>query len=116
MIGLDANVLVRYLTQDGPVQSPKATAFIERTLSPENPGFISVVAIAEIVWVLQRVYAFGRDRLVEAIERILQADAFASGLGSFSDALIEALGFAAGCSYTVTFDQKALRIAGFRRL
>ena len=54
MIGLDTNVLVRYLAQDDPAQSARATEIIERRLSDENPGFVSVVAMAEMVWVLQR--------------------------------------------------------------
>jgi predicted nucleic-acid-binding protein len=45
MIGLDTNILVRYLVQDDPVQSPKATELIERQLTQQNPGFISVVAM-----------------------------------------------------------------------
>jgi predicted nucleic-acid-binding protein len=55
MIGLDTNVLVRYLTQDDPIQSPKATAIIERHLTEQNPGFVSVVAMVETAWVLDRV-------------------------------------------------------------
>ena len=131
MIGLDTNVLVRYLMQDDPVQSRQATAFIERTLSLQNPGFISVVAMVETVWVLERTYKLSRQTVSAAIERILQADVlvveqehevfaawavFASDGGSFSDALVEALGAKAGCSHTATFDRKALRIAGFERL
>ena len=54
MIGLDSNVLVRYLTQDDPIQSPKATEIIERRLTEENPGFVCIVAMAETVWVLDR--------------------------------------------------------------
>jgi predicted nucleic-acid-binding protein len=56
MIGLDTNILVRYLAQDDPVQSPKATELIERQLTEENPGFVSVVAMVETVWVLDRAY------------------------------------------------------------
>ena len=56
MIGLDTNILVRYLAQDDPVQSPKATELIERHLTEENPGFVSVVAMVETVWVLDRAY------------------------------------------------------------
>ena len=56
MIGLDSNVLVRYLTQDDPIQSPKATEIIERRLTEENPGFVCIVAMAETVWVLDRAY------------------------------------------------------------
>ena len=46
MIGLDTNVLVRYLTQDDPTQSPRATELIERRLTEGNPGFLSIVAMA----------------------------------------------------------------------
>ena len=58
MIGLDTNILVRYLAQDDPVQSAKATKIIERRLTEENPGFVSVVAMVETVWVLDRAYGF----------------------------------------------------------
>jgi predicted nucleic-acid-binding protein len=49
MIGLDTNILVRYLAQDDPVQSPKARELIEQQLTEENPGFLSVVVMAETV-------------------------------------------------------------------
>jgi predicted nucleic-acid-binding protein len=39
--------------------------------------------------------------------------ALKQGAGSFADALIGALGAKAGCSRTVTFDRKALRLPGF---
>ena len=54
MIGLGTNILVRYLAQDDPVQSPKATELIEERLTEENPGFVSVVAMVETAWVLDR--------------------------------------------------------------
>ena len=130
MIGLDTNILVRYLAQDDPVQSPKATALIERQLTEEAPGFVSVVAMAETSWVLERLYHLGDGAIAAAIERMLQTDvlvieseqevftamiALKEGRGSFADALIGALGGKAGCSHTVTFDQKALRLPGFAR-
>jgi predicted nucleic-acid-binding protein len=128
MIGLDTNILVRYLTQDDPVQSPKATELIERRLTEQDPGFISVVAMAEAVWVLERAYGLANADIAAAIERILQADALVveseqevftamialrEGHGAFADALIGALGVRAGCSRTLTFDRKALRLSGF---
>jgi predicted nucleic-acid-binding protein len=129
MIGLDTNILVRYLAQDDPVQSAKATEIIERRLTEENPGFVSVVAMVETVWVLDRAYGLGSDEIAAAIERTLQIDALVvekeqevftamialkQGKGSFADAIILALGARAGCSYTLTFDQKASRLSGFR--
>jgi antitoxin PrlF len=47
VIGLDTNVLVRYLAQDDPKQSASATRFIETRLSERSPGFISLVVLVE---------------------------------------------------------------------
>ena len=129
MIGLDTNILVRYLAQDDPIQSAKATDIIERRLTGENPGFVSAVAMVETAWVLDRAYGLGSDEIAAAIERTLQIDALVvekeqevftamialkQGRGSFADAVILALGARAGCSYTLTFDHKASRPSGLR--
>jgi predicted nucleic-acid-binding protein len=129
MIGLDTNILVRYLTQDDPIQSPKATEIFERRLTAENPGFLSVVAMVETVWVLDRAYGLAKQEVASAVERILQTEvvvveneqevftamiALKEGSGSFSDFIIAALGAKAGCSCTLTFDRKALRMSGFK--
>ena len=128
MIGLDTNILVRYLAQDDPIQSPKAREIIERRLTEEKPGFISIVAMAETVWVLERAYGLSPREIAGAVERVLQTDvliveneqevftgmiALKNGQGSFADAVIAALGARVGCSYTLTFDRKALRLPGF---
>jgi predicted nucleic-acid-binding protein len=64
MIGLDTNILVRYLTQDDPIQSPpRPTGIIERHLTEQNPGFVSVVAMVETAWVhqfLRQCYRSGK--------------------------------------------------------
>jgi predicted nucleic-acid-binding protein len=131
MIGLDTNVVVRYLTQDDPVQSSKATDLIERGLTEDDPGFVSVVAMAETAWVLERIYGLTAEEMATAIERMLEVDvlvveneqevftammAVKEGRGSFADALIGALGARVGCSHTVSFDQKALRLPAFEPL
>jgi len=128
MNGLDTNILIRYLTQDHPNQSPKATRIIERRFTREHPGFVSLVTIAETVWVLGSVYALPDREIADTVERILQADTLAvqneqqvftamvalrQGWGEFADALIAAVGAWAGCDSTLTFDKKALRLAGF---
>jgi predicted nucleic-acid-binding protein len=128
MIGIDTNILVRYLAQDDAIQSPQATQIIERRLTEEEPGFISLVTIVETVWVLDRIYGLPARKTAAAIERLLQADTLVIqneqevftammmlrvGRGSFSDALIGALGIWAGCASTFTFDRKAARIPSF---
>ena len=128
MIGLDTNILIRYLAQDDPVQSSKARGIIEDWLTEEEPGFVSVVAMVETVWVLDRSYGLAPREIAAAVERILQAEvllveneqevftamvALKQGRGSFADALIAELGTRAGCLRTLTFDHKALRFPGF---
>jgi predicted nucleic-acid-binding protein len=141
MIGLDTNVLVRYIVQSPTPPSPAsggglgrgsqvATAFIER-LSERDPGFVSVVAMTETAWVLERAYRLSAGEVAKVIERMLQAAplvveseqevftamvALKEGRGSFADALIGALGAKAGCSTTVTFDRRAVQLSGFELL
>src|SRR5258706_15138960 len=74
MIGLDTNILVRYLVQDDPVQSRQATHIIERRLSEAEPGFISLVAMVEMVWVLDRTYGVPPLEVAAAVERLLAID------------------------------------------
>src|SRR5437773_11430597 len=102
MIEFDTNILLRYLEQDDAVQSAKATEIIERRLTEENPGFVSVVAMVETVWVLVGAYGLGSDEIAAAIERTLQIHALVGekeqevftallalkrGTGSFVDAI-----------------------------
>ena len=77
MIGLDTNILVRYLVQDDPEQSARATEILERRLTEKNPGFVSVVAMVETVWVLDRAYFLTAQEIATAIERLLQVDVLA---------------------------------------
>ena len=130
MIGLDTNVLVRYLAQDDPIQSAKATQVIE-SFTEQNPGFVSIVVLADTAWVLERSYKLSNGEIAAAIERTLQTGVFLiereqevfaamaalkEGHGSFADALIGALNTRAGCTRTVTFDRKASRLPGFELL
>ena len=128
MIALDANLLLRYLTQDDPVQSPKATRVIQR-LTQEEPGFVSLVTVLEIVWVRRSIYKRTAHEIADEIEMMLAADTLEvqneqqvyqavialRRTGEFEDGLIGALGLWRGCSATLTFDDNASRrLHGFR--
>jgi predicted nucleic-acid-binding protein len=128
MTGLDTNILIRYLTQDDPIQSVKANEIFEHRLTRTNPGFVSVVVMVEAVWVLDRAYGLTGREIAPAVERLLQVEvlvieneqevftamlALKQGHGTFADALIAELGARAGCTRTLTFDQKAVRLPGF---
>ena len=126
MIGLDTNVLVRYIMQDDSRQSPKASRLIE-SLTTDAPGFVSVVSLVELGWVLSSAYGLGREQLGQAFEALLRtkeivvdrADqvlralrVFNATSADFADCLIERSAAAAGCDRTMTFDAGAAKVAG----
>ncbi|TAM51292.1 MAG: PIN domain-containing protein [Paraburkholderia sp.] len=128
MIGLDTNVLVRYFAQDDPAQSKKANSLIE-SLTVERPGYVTLVALVEVVWVLGRAYRAARDEIAQVVETLLRTKElvveasetvwqalrlFANSSADFSDCLIERAGYRAQCEHTVTFDTKAAKSAGMR--
>ena len=69
MIGLDTNVLVRYIMQDDAKQSPKATRLIE-SLTTDEPGFVSVVSVVELGWVLSSSYGLTHEQVGLAFEAL----------------------------------------------
>lgn len=130
MIGLDTNVLVRYIMQDDRRQSPIATRCIE-SLSAESPGFVTTVVLIELGWVLQTAYALDRGQLVTAFDALLRAKEiiveqaalvwkairlFQSSGADFADAMILIAAEAGGATRTVTFDRGAARRCGMQLL
>ena len=134
MIGLDTNVLARYLTQDDVRQAALASRLIENDLTIARPGFVSLVVLAELCWVLSRLYSATMDELADmisdllntpqiqverrevvqaAIRRFKQGKSRKAGL---VDALIAELASSEGCTSTVTFDKTAVRAAGMTLL
>jgi predicted nucleic-acid-binding protein len=122
LIGLDANVLVRYLTDDDPVQSPRAVQLFEDELSEDEPGFVAAVVLAEVVWVLRRRYRQSRPEIAATVQQLLGIDrlvlehpqavagavlAMTQDNIDFTDALIVGIGAGVGCAHTVTFDRRA---------
>jgi predicted nucleic-acid-binding protein len=130
MIGIDTNIIIRYLMQDDPAMGARATHIVDELLSEREPGFVSVLAVAEVVWTLRRTYRVSREKIASVIESLLASPslviereqevflamlALKDGAGEFADALIGALGTRAGCSHTLTFDRAAAaRLPGFR--
>ena len=125
MIGLDTNVLVRYVMQDDPRQSPRATRLIE-SLSADEPGFVPVVALVELVWVLSGSYGLDRTQVATVLDTLLRSkelmldraelvtqalNRYSAAGADFADALIERIAAAAGCSATMSFDAGALKVA-----
>ena len=72
MIGLDTNVVVRYLMQDDPRQSRRATQVIE-ALTVDEPAFLPIVTIVELVWVLESSYELTRTQVAQALAGLLDS-------------------------------------------
>lgn len=119
MIGLDTNILVRYLTQDDPGQSRKAAHEIEKGLRAGSQFFIADIVLCELVWVLEGAYRYNHQEIAPVLENILRTKQFRfenkdllwqslgdyrGKKGDFADHLIGQAGHKAGCSETLTFD------------
>ncbi|WP_017294037.1 PIN domain-containing protein [Geminocystis herdmanii] len=125
MIGLDTNILVRYLTQDDDKQWKQAVEIIESG----EICFIYNVVLCEVIWVLRsKSYQFTRENISNVLEIMLQCPTFAwenrsviyqslqrfkQGKADFYDYLIGAIAQQFDCTITATFDQKLKSEKGF---
>jgi predicted nucleic-acid-binding protein len=131
VIGLDTNVLIRYLTQDDPAQARKADAVIADATARRERCVIGPVVLCELVWVLRDAYDTPKDQLLVTLERILSTqqfeivdkdrvrealETFRKGRADFADCFIGVANTAAGCRETVTFDRRLRGTEGFRVL
>ncbi|MEQ8765771.1 MAG: type II toxin-antitoxin system VapC family toxin [Planctomycetota bacterium] len=130
MIGLDTNVLVRYLTQDDLRQAKAATELIE-SASSEETFFVSTVVLCELVWVLEVAYEVPRADIHAILEKVLRTAQFrfessdvlwqalgdyAAGRADFADYVIARVCATYGCQQVVTFDKALKNRPAFRVL
>ena len=128
MIGLDTNVVVRYIAQDDIAQSAKATKLIE-SLSAEAPGFITLVSIVELVWVMQGCYKATKEECIAILQTLLRTreilienaevilmslNQYSTSNADFADCLIERSAYYAKCTCTMTFDSNAAKTAAMQ--
>jgi predicted nucleic-acid-binding protein len=108
-------------------QSGRASRLIEKTLSSEEPGFISLVVLAEVVWVLVSLYSVDRAGVTEVVGGLLTTEQlrvasaelvwrakrrYEESKADFSDTLIAEYAAAAGRKRAVTFDRTAAATSG----
>jgi len=128
MIGIDTNVLVRYLVRDDQAQFDKARRLINRELAQAESVLVSLVVLLETEWVLRSRYELMKAEIVAAFSSLLDAAeltfedepsveqavyTWRDASAEFADCLISARNLGLGCRATATFDGKALKIAGF---
>lgn len=126
MIGLDTNVLVRYIVQDDPEQAARATELIESRCTRDQPGHIDTVVLCELVWVLERAYGYSRPTVSAVLRQLFSTAelnvaapdaawaalrAYEQDSADYADYLVGARNRSAGCGTTYTFDRRASRSA-----
>lgn len=128
MLGLDTNVLVRYLVRDDQLQFGKARRLIERESGKGEPALVSLLVLLETEWVLRSRYELPKVEILSAFSTLLDVADMAfedepsiehalyswkDSTADFADCLIEARHRRLGCRGTATFDARALKLAGF---
>jgi predicted nucleic-acid-binding protein len=124
MIGLDTNILVRYLAQDDEKQSKLVTKLIEKKYDKDNYCFINHIVLCELVWVLQGAYKVDKQKTINIIEQLLHTSQFTcqapdiiwsalknyrNGSADFADYITSSINKHQGCEHTLSFDKKALK-------
>lgn len=128
MLGLDTNVLVRFLVADDQPQFERAQKLIRRESGNREPVFISLLVLLETEWVLRSRYDLDKSAISAALSGLLDSTELRvedessveealylwnESNSEFADCLIGARHRALGCQATATFDAKALRSPGF---
>ncbi len=124
MIGLDTNILLRYIIQDDPRQASRATRLIENRCDKQSRGYITLIVLSELVWVLRSAYGYSKPQIVAVLDQILitaefeieneelawkALQAWRSGPADYADYLLVLANQAAGCERTYSFDSKLAR-------
>ena len=128
MLGIDTNVLVRFLVRDDRAQFEKASKLIKREAGAGEEVFISLLVLLETEWVLRSRYGLQKKQIVDAISGLLGASearledepaieeslfTWKDSAADFADCLIGAHNRRLGCRATATFDAKAVKLPDF---
>lgn len=134
MIGLDTNILLRWLLDDSIVDDDapeQAELVAAKLLQPGARFFVNDIVLAETIWVLRNKIGKRKDVIADVVDRLLAStnievedrvaiqeakSAYLQGSGDFADELIASVNLASGCSTTFTFDRKASRSTRFTNL
>ena len=128
MLGLDTNVLVRFLVRDHEAQFERARRLIKREVGSQEKVLISLMVLLETEWVLRSRYRLQKTRIIDAISGLLEATEleledepaveealylWKESAVDFADCLIGAHHRRLGCRATATFDARAVKLPTF---
>jgi predicted nucleic-acid-binding protein len=128
VLGLDTNILVRYITNDDPKWSPIARQFIDSQCTLKNPGFVHPLVLAEIIWAIKKLDGYNKQKTIALVREFLDADNLIIGnahqvelalenyrasSAGFTDCLIATLNDEVGATPTYSIDKDAIKSAIF---
>jgi predicted nucleic-acid-binding protein len=131
MIGLDTNVLIRYLIKDDKAQFSKAEKLIEEALRKKQTLHLCLVVLCEVVWVLKYHYELSKEEICDFLGMLLHAEhielenreialnsfkEYQHSQADFADCIIGHTNRKEGCETTYTFDAAAAKLAQFSKL
>jgi predicted nucleic-acid-binding protein len=128
MVGIDTNVLVRYVTEDDEIETSLAAKLIDKYLGAKNSIFINNIVVCELIWVLIRLYQYNKPEIINLLKEMLATIEFtfedqslllrcvldyAEKDADFADILIGNINLNQKCKTTFTFDKKASALKSF---
>jgi len=131
MIGIDTNILVRYVTGDDETQSEKVDKLIDQYVGKSASIFINNIVICELIWVLEKGYKYHKNQIVTVLKEVavtlefcfedhqtfwLSIIEYEKSTVDFSDILIGNINIVKGCTENFTFDLKASSLLLFKLL
>lgn len=70
--GLDANIILRFLTNDIPAQAERCEKLFEKLQDGTVSVFLADITLADVIWVLEKYYKLPRDEIRSAMRRIIE--------------------------------------------
>ena len=128
MLGVDTNVLVRYLARDDQPQYERARRLINREVAKGEPVLVSLLVLLETEWVLRSRYEMAKSDILATFSALLDTYdltfedepsvenaiySWRDSTAEFADCLLEARNRRLGCRATATVDGRAMKVAGF---
>lgn len=131
MIGIDTNILVRYITQDDQKQAALVNDFIEHIVQRNEKLYVNLMVVCELIWVLEECYRYKKNEIIDAIQVLCEVSTveledrevllkalqdFQESSVDFFDGLIGRYNHMKKCDYTISFDKRASKLETFRSL
>jgi predicted nucleic-acid-binding protein len=128
MIGIDTNVLVRFLVEDDHAQFERAQKLIKRQASEGEGVSINLLVLLETEWVLRSRYDLSKNEIADALSGLLDSTevrvedeatveralfVWKDSAAEFADCLIGERYRELGCRAMASFDTRALKVPAF---